>query len=76
MEIGFLSASFINLLVNLSYVVISLVVAVYALIMIDNKLLKGVNIQEELKKNNIAVAIFASTILIFVAIIISFGLRS
>lgn len=76
MEIGFLSASFINLLVNLSYVVISLVVAVYALIMIDNKLLKGVNIQEELKKNNIAVSIFASTILIFVAIIISFGLRS
>lgn len=76
MELSFLSASFINLLVNLSYVVISLVVAVYALLIIDNKLLKGVNIQEELKNNNVAVAIFASTILIFVAIIISFGLRS
>lgn len=76
MEFDFISASFINLLINLSYTVISLFVAVQALLFVDRKLLKDVNIQDELKNNNIAVAIFASSILIFVALIISFGLQS
>jgi len=76
MEFDFLSASLVNLAVNISYTLISLVVAVYALILIDKKLLKGVDIQKELKNNNLAVAIFASSIMIFVAIIISFGLQS
>ncbi|WP_448555880.1 DUF350 domain-containing protein [Thalassotalea montiporae] len=76
MEFDFLTASFINLLINLSYTFISLFVAVFALIIVDKKLLKGVDIQQELKQNNIAVAIFASSIMIFVAVIISFGLQS
>jgi len=76
MEFDFLSASLINLAINISYTLISLVVAVYALILIDKKLLKGVDIQQELKNNNLAVAIFASSIMLFVAIIISFGLQS
>ena len=76
MEFDFLSASLVNLAINISYTLISLVVAVYALILIDKKLLKGVDIQQELKNNNLAVAIFASSIMLFVAIIISFGLQS
>ncbi|GLX87287.1 hypothetical protein tloyanaT_35400 [Thalassotalea loyana] len=76
MEFDFFSASLINLAINISYTLISLVVAVYALILIDKKLLKGVDIQQELKNNNLAVAIFASSIMLFVAIIISFGLQS
>ncbi|WP_299264662.1 DUF350 domain-containing protein [uncultured Psychrosphaera sp.] len=76
MEFSFISASFVNLIINLSYTIISLFIAVFALVLIDKKLLKDVDIQQELKNNNIAVAIFASTILIFVAIIISFGLKS
>jgi len=76
MEFDFFSASLINLAINISYTLISLVVAVYALILIDKKLLKGVDIQHELKNNNLAVAIFASSIMLFVAIIISFGLQS
>lgn len=76
MEWDFIFASFINLAINLSYVVISLIVAVVALLIIDKQLLKGVNIQDELKKNNIAVAIFASTLVLFVALIISFGLKT
>ncbi|TRX57495.1 DUF350 domain-containing protein [Thalassomonas sp. M1454] len=76
MEWDFISASLINLAINLSYTVIALFVAVSALIIIDKKLLKGVDIQNELKQNNLAVAIFASAILIFVALIICFGLKS
>ncbi|WP_448564649.1 DUF350 domain-containing protein [Thalassotalea ganghwensis] len=76
MEFDFLSASLINLLINLAYTFISLLVAVFALVVIDKKLLKNVDIQQELKNNNIAVAIFASSIMLFVALIISFGLQS
>ena len=42
---------------------------------VDEKLLKNIDLEEEMKKGNIAVAIFASTILIFVALIIAFGFR-
>lgn len=69
-------ASLINLSVNLIYTLVALFVAVVALVMIDNKLLKNVNIQQELKNNNIAVAIFASSIMIFVAVIISFAFKA
>mgnify|MGYP001394218228 FL=1 len=75
MELEFLSASFINLLVNLSYSILALVVGVYGLLWVDDKLLHNIDLEEEMKKGNIAVAIFASTILIFVALIIAFGFR-
>ncbi|NTS77541.1 DUF350 domain-containing protein [Catenovulum sp. SM1970] len=76
MEFDFISASFINLIINLSYTIISLFIAVVALIIVDKKLLKDVDIQQELKNNNLAVAIFASSIMIFVALIICFGMQS
>ena len=76
MELDFILASLINLAVNLSYTVIALFVAIIALVLIDKKLLKGVDIQQELKANNLAVAIFASSIMLFVALIIGFGLKS
>jgi uncharacterized membrane protein YjfL (UPF0719 family) len=75
MELEFFSASIINLLINLTYTIVALVVGVYGLLWVDKKLLKDIDIQGEMKKGNIAVAIFASTILIFVAIIIAFGFR-
>ena len=75
MEAQFLSASLINLLINLGYTIVALIVGVYALLWVDKKLLKNIDIEAEMKKGNVAVAIFASTILIFVAIIIAFGFR-
>jgi uncharacterized membrane protein YjfL (UPF0719 family) len=71
----FFTASLINLVINLGYTIIALLVGVYGLLWIDKKLLKNIDIEEEIKKGNLAVAIFASTILIFVAIIIAFGFR-
>lgn len=75
MENEFLLASSFNLLINLAYTIISLFVGVISLNIIDKLLLKSINIQSELKNNNIAVSIFASTILLFVALIVSFGLK-
>jgi len=71
----FFSASMINLLINLCYTIVALVVGVYSLLWIDKRLLKNIDFEGELKKGNLAVAIFASTILVFVAIIIAFGFR-
>ena len=68
-------ATLFNLGTNLLYTLIALMIGVAALVIIDKKLLKTVDIDEELKKGNIAVAIFASTILLFVALIVSFGLK-
>lgn len=70
-----LLATLINLGTNLIYTLVALALGVSALLFIDRKLLHKVDIEEELKKGNIAVAIFASTILMFVALIVSFGLR-
>jgi len=75
MGFEFFSASLINLVINLSYTIVALVVGVYGLLWVDRRLLKNVDIEAEMKNGNIAVSIFASTILIFVAIIIAFGFR-
>ncbi len=75
MELDFLSATIINLGVNLLYTIVALFVGVKALQLIDDRLLKEINIEQEMKKGNIAVAIFASTILLFVALIVTFGFK-
>ena len=75
MEIEFINATLINLGINLVYTVVALIVSVFSLVVIDKKLLKEISIEEEMKKGNIAVAIFASTILIFVALIVTFGFK-
>ena len=75
METEFVIATLFNLGVNLLYTVVALVIAVAALTWVDRKLLQDVDIQKQLQNGNVAVAIFASTILLFVALIVSFGLK-
>jgi uncharacterized membrane protein YjfL (UPF0719 family) len=75
MTTDFLIATFFNLGLNILQTLIALVVAVLGLQFIDRKLLKHIDIEQELQKGNLAVAIFASTILLFVAIVTVFGLR-
>jgi uncharacterized membrane protein YjfL (UPF0719 family) len=75
METGFFFATLFNLFMNIFYTVIALAVGLLALQVVDRQLLKTLDIQEELKNNNMAVAVFASTVLLFVALIVSFGLK-
>ena len=75
MEIDFLSMTLVNLGINLMYTIVALVVSLVALMIVDKKLLKGISIEDEMKKGNIAVAIFSSTILLFVALIVTFGFK-
>ena len=75
MDTGFFLATLFNLCMNIFYTVIALVVGLIALKIVDSQLLKSLDIQEELKNNNMAVALFSSTVLLFVALIVSFGLK-
>jgi uncharacterized membrane protein YjfL (UPF0719 family) len=49
-------------------------VVLLAIKIFDNLILKQIDLEEEIKKGNIAAAIFSSTLLIFVAIILGFAL--
>ena len=71
----FLWATIFNLAMNLLYTVIALFIGIFALRIIDKKLLKSIDIEKEIKNNNMAVAVFSSTVLLFVALIVSFGLK-
>lgn len=75
MQTEFFLATVFNLLMNLVYTIIALFIGILALKFIDKKLLTSIDIEKELKNNNIAVAIFSATILLFVAFIVSFGLK-
>ena len=75
MKTDFLYVTIFNLSVSLVYAGLSVVVGVAALVFIDKKLFKKLDFQEEIKQGNIAAAILAATILIFIAIVMSFGLK-
>ena len=75
METDFFMATIFNLIMNLIYTIVALFVGIFALKLIDKKLLTSIEIEQELKNNNMAVAVFSSTILIFVALIVSFGFK-
>ncbi|MGD9369397.1 MAG: hypothetical protein PVH87_27055 [Desulfobacteraceae bacterium] len=75
MNTDFLFATLFNLGMNLVYTILALFIGVMALVVIDRKLLKSTEVEKELKEGNIAIAIFASTVLLFVALIVSFGLK-
>ena len=74
-ETQFFISTLVSLGINLAYTIIALMVGIVGLKFVDYKLLKSINLEEEIKKGNIAASIFASTILVFVGLIVSFGLQ-
>ena len=74
MDMEFVRASSIMLAINLIYAVIALFTGVVAVRLIDKLLLKKIDLEEEIKAGNTAAAVFGSTLLLFVAIIIGFAL--
>ncbi|MFH1480745.1 MAG: DUF350 domain-containing protein [Pseudomonadota bacterium] len=74
MDWNFVRASLVMLVSNLVYAVVALFVGLFALRLFDRILLKRIDLEEEIKKGNLAAAIFASTILLFVALILGFAL--
>jgi len=73
MEPQFLNATYISLAINLAFSLVTLLMSILLLLMVDKILLKDINLQEEIKKGNVAASIFASSIMLFIAIIIGMG---
>ncbi len=74
-ETQFIISTAVSLVINLIYTILALIIGIAGLKFVDYKLLKSVDLEDEIKKGNLAAAIFASTILVFVAVIVSFGLK-
>ena len=75
MEVTSLFQTMLNMLVSLSYAIVTLIVSVTTLYMIDHFFYKKIDFLEEIKKGNIAASIFYSVILLFVAIIVTISIN-
>lgn len=71
MEISSMEQTLTFLGLNLVYAVITLVVSVFALVLIDKFVFTKIDFIEEIKKGNIAASIFQSTILIFIGLVVA-----
>lgn len=76
MEKQFITASLVNLLIHLIYALAAFFIAMMGLKWVDRVFLKSLSIDDELKKGNLAVAIFTGSILVFIALIVCFGLKA
>jgi uncharacterized membrane protein YjfL (UPF0719 family) len=74
MDDEFAKASLMLLAGNLVYSLVALILALICLKLVDYFLLKKIDLEEEIKKGNIAAAIFGSSTLLFVAILIGLSL--
>lgn len=69
MDRDYLAAAFLNLVVNLVYVIVALVVGIIAVRLIDRFVYRKLDFEEEIKRGNIAAAILVATLLLFVALL-------
>jgi uncharacterized membrane protein YjfL (UPF0719 family) len=74
MDLAFAKASALMLGINLLYAVIGFLLSVLAIFLIDKIFLKKLDLEEEIKKGNIAAAIFASALVIGAVLSISHAL--
>lgn len=70
----FVVSTLVLLAINLGYAVAALIVGVVAVLGIDRFLFRKIDFEEEIAKGNVAAAIFAGVLLLFVAIIVSTSL--
>lgn len=71
MEVSSLEQTLTFLGINLVYALITLLVSVFALVIIDKYVFTKIDFIEEIKKGNIAASIFQSTILIFIGLVVA-----
>ena len=74
MDWQFVGATGVMLLMNLVYAIVALLAGVIAVRVIDHAVLKKIDLEEEIKNGNIAAAIFGSTLVLFVAVLLGFAL--
>jgi len=75
MEWQFVQANLINFFINLIYALAALTIGVVSFRLIDRMVFKDIDFIEEIKKGNIAAAIYAGILLLFIAILLGSSLR-
>lgn len=75
MDMEFVRATVITLAIDLVYGVCALLVGVVTLRLVDKLLLKKIDLEEEVKNGNIAAAIFAAALILFIAVVIGMALN-
>jgi uncharacterized membrane protein YjfL (UPF0719 family) len=71
MDMDFAKASAVMLAINLLYAFLGIVIAVIGIKLVDLFFLRRVDLEEEIKKGNIAAAIFASALILGATMIIA-----
>jgi uncharacterized membrane protein YjfL (UPF0719 family) len=71
MDDQFWRATAITLAINLAYALVALVLGVLAVRWIDKRLYPEIDFVEEIKKGNMAAAVFNGVLLLFVAVILA-----
>jgi len=64
-----------TMVVNLIYTVLAIGLAVFTVRLVDEKVFTKIDFQEEIKKGNLAAAVLLGAMLIFIAIVVSSGLK-
>lgn len=64
MDMQFVKASAFMLTLNLAYAILGFLLAVISIVVIDKMFLRKLCLQEEIKKGNMAAAIFASALVL------------
>jgi uncharacterized membrane protein YjfL (UPF0719 family) len=71
MDTQFWQATAITLGINLVYAIVALVVGVAAFRWIDKRMFPEIDFMDEVKKGNMAAAVFAGVLMLFVAVILA-----
>ena len=74
MDAQFWKATAVTFVINLAYAMVALVIGVVAVRWIDRHLYTEIDFMEEIKKGNMAAAIYASVLLLFVGVILAAAL--
>ena len=75
LEWQFIVANLISFAINLIYALSALIIGALAFKLIDRSIFRNIDFIEEIKKDNRSAAIYASVILLFIAIILGFALK-
>jgi uncharacterized membrane protein YjfL (UPF0719 family) len=71
MDDQFWRATAITLAINLAYALVALVLGVVTVRFVDKRLYPEIDFVEEIKKGNLAAAVFNGVLLLFVAVILA-----
>jgi uncharacterized membrane protein YjfL (UPF0719 family) len=74
MDMEFARASAVMMAINLGYTIVALFVGMVGLLLVDKLLLRKVDLQEEIQRGNVAAAIFAASLVLFIGIVIATAL--